>query len=177
MCTHGRNENTKMAKEKTCFLSRHFVYFPRMQKHPAGGVPPPSPWAGGSATSNSQKHFLLLQTCFCVQQIIPQVSAGYCLSVTPSNYRCWVQGRWPCWGLRGQRPSGSPTLQREIVCWISHAISATGSRGVAPSGFLMYQRETVGRISHAISASGSRGNAPGGCRDEIPGQSISITPG
>ncbi len=27
---HGHNENTKMAKEKTCFLSRHFMYFPRM---------------------------------------------------------------------------------------------------------------------------------------------------
>ena len=27
---HGRNENTKTAKEKTCFLSRRFLYFPRM---------------------------------------------------------------------------------------------------------------------------------------------------
>ncbi len=62
------------------------------------------------------------------------VSAEKCLSDKMSKFRYWVQGQWPCWGLRGRSPSWFPTLQREIVCPKRQAASATGCRDNVPAG-------------------------------------------
>ncbi len=141
---------------ETSFLQRLFFCFLRMLcirlaafRRRARG--------GGRAAANSQYCNLHLPKGFCVlregETTIPQalrasslytkesfflffshVTAGKCLPNKLRRFRYWVQGRCPCWGLRGRSPSGFPKRQWGIVCQISQEGSATGSRGDAPGG-------------------------------------------
>ena len=106
---------------KQTFPPAFFSFSPDAQ-HPAGGVPPPSPWPAVRAP-NSQKYNLPLRMCVCVAPVVLPIrkdtificeSMSACYAVPPENCLCDMNccfrkkgpGAMPLVGCRGETPHG-----------------------------------------------------------------------
>ena len=148
---HGRNENKEKAGRESLLSPPAFFYcFPRMQKHPDGGVshrPARGPQCGQPTRKNTI--FLCEGMCACCF-----AAPEHCLKNTYCNIWYRVKGQCPLWGAGVKPRMVSPTHHREIVCVINQATSGIGSRalpwcrGEAPHGSPLtpsvYRRRSYG---------------------------------
>ncbi len=93
---HGRNENVEKSRSGKCELScRFFLIFPGCRPPARRCFTPPSPWAGASGASSSQRNNLPLQRGFCVaavrapnsQKCNLPLQRGFCVAAVPHPIR------------------------------------------------------------------------------------------
>ena len=119
---HGRYENEKRAVERMNSLTASFYRFPRMQSIRSAAYTPPSPCAGGSATSSPQYFNLLFQIGICVLH----TPAGNCSFCTPTTSAAGSRVNDPG-GVQGQRPARFPKPQRTHISCTEVSLAGASS--------------------------------------------------
>ena len=122
---HGRNENEEKSRSGKFTFLPVFSHFPRMQKHPAGGVSH-RPARGRQCRSHLAKQLLFFceQVCACCF-----AAPAHCLQNEDCKSGTGSRGNAPCGVGRGNAPPSFPTLHREIACVIRIAISGVWVQG------------------------------------------------
>ena len=124
---HGRNENKEKAGRESSLSPPAFFYcFPRMQKHPVGGVSH-RPARGRQCRSQLAKtQSSSVKACVRVALQHRHIACKIHIAISGTGSR----GNAPCGVGRGNAPPSFPTHHRQIVCVIKQATSGKGSRAL-----------------------------------------------